>query len=113
MDKKNAITNICLFMIIVFCILSCIREKDAMGISKAFHFPDRYNSNQTVYNQIKQTCAERWDLSQMIDNTFEIIQDNDEYLLHCDGYSEGKLYHFVIRVDKYGIWINDGKSLKE
>jgi hypothetical protein len=78
-----------------------------------FRFPKTDTLDAQVYNQIKITCEIYWDLSKMIDSTFEIIKDGDEYIIQCDGIIEGQLYRFVIRVDKNGKWINDGRSKKE
>jgi hypothetical protein len=49
----------------------------------------------------------------MIDSTFNIIQDGNEYLILCDGFLDEKLYLFLIRTDKNGNWINDGRTLKD
>lgn len=47
----------------------------------------------------------------MIDNTFEIKKDGDEYTVHCYGELDGQLYQYVIRTDNDGKWINDGRAL--
>ena len=78
-----------------------------------FQFPEINSIDSAIYDEIKETCRTYWDLNEMIKDTFEIRKDKTEYSIHCDGYSEGKLYHFVIRVDKNGKWINDGRSLKK
>ena len=78
-----------------------------------FHFPELEHIDSNVYNEIKLTCEEYWDLSTMIDTTFEIYPEGLEYAVHCDGYIDSSLYHFVIRVDEYGKWINDGRTKKE
>ena len=43
---------------------------------------------------------------------FEAIPDRDGYLIKCDGIEDDELYHFVIRVDSNGNWINDGRTKK-
>ena len=107
-----------LFLIFLFLLNLCLLsqcEKDVTNKSdelSTFNFPEIDFIDSDVYAEIKETCRTYWDLSKMIDDTFEIKKYEDEYSIHCDGYSEGKLYHFVIRVDKNGKWINDGRSLK-
>ena len=83
------------------------------GEPALFQFPEINSIDSAIYYEIKKTCRTYWDLDEMIKDTFEIRKDDTEYSIHCDGYSEGKLYHFVIRVDKNGKWINDGRSLKQ
>lgn len=46
----------------------------------------------------------------MTDTTFEIINYGDKYTSQCNGFINEKLYHFVIRADKDGKWINDGRT---
>jgi hypothetical protein len=76
-----------------------------------FNFPEIDYIDLPVYNEIKRTCETYWDLSHMIDSTFKIIEDRNEYLVECDGYLKGQLIHFVIRTDENGKWINDGRSV--
>jgi hypothetical protein len=64
-----------------------------------------------VYSVIRKTCGIYWDLSTMIDSTFEILIYPDGYAIQCDGTINEQLYQFVIRVDKEGKWINDGRSI--
>lgn len=81
--------------------------------NSVFNFPEITNIDSSVYNEIKLTCEKYWDLDKMIDSTFEIKAEGDEYIIQCEGYLDNQLYVFVIRVDKNGRWINDGRSLKE
>ena len=99
------------FIFLLLC-LSCNDEKTITEPTYQFQFPDISSINTNVYAEIKKTCNERWDLDQMNEDTFEIIKDNDEYVINCDGYIESALYKFTIRTDKNGKWINDGCSLK-
>ncbi len=75
-------------------------------------FPDLPSVDDTVYDNIKKTCGERWQLEKMKMDTFEVIPDKDGYLVKCNGYENNQLYHFVIRVDSNGNWINDGRTKK-
>ena len=116
MKKSTIILNISLIFLFFLnlCLLSQC-EKNVIQKSEepsTFHFPEIDFIDSDVYDEIKKTCRTYWDLTKMIDDTFEITKDVDEYSINCDGYSEGKLYHFVIRVDKNGKWINDGRTLK-
>jgi len=116
---KKSITSLILTIVFVsFAILypSCQSEKTTRQKteeSALFQFPEISSIDSAIYDEIKKTCRTYWDLDEMIKDTFEIRKDDTEYSIHCDGYSEGKLYHFVIRVDKNGKWINDGRSLKK
>ena len=73
-------------------------------------FPNLPLVDKTVYDNIKKTCGERWQLEKMKMDTFEVIPDRDGYLVKCDGIEDDELYHFVIRVDSNGNWINDGRT---
>ena len=75
-------------------------------------FPDVPSIDRTVYDNIKQTCGERWQLDKMKMDTFELIPDRDGYVVKCDGIEDDELYHYVIRVDTNGNWINDGRTKK-
>ena len=75
-------------------------------------FPDIPSVDKTVYDNIKKTCGERWQLEKMQMDTFEVILDRDGYLVKCDGIEDDELYQFVIRVDRNGNWINDGRTKK-
>lgn len=83
--------------------ISCEKETE-------FKFPNLKYLDSDVYVEIKKTCEAHWDLSNMIDSTFEVIPDRDEYSVLCDGFIDNILYHCWIRVDKYGQWINDGRE---
>jgi hypothetical protein len=89
----------------------CQKDTEESKNSK-FNFPEITNIDSSVYNEIKKTCEKYWDLDKMIDTTFKIIAEGDEYVVQCEGYLDGKLYLFIIRVDKNGKWINDGRSPK-
>jgi hypothetical protein len=55
-------------------------KKDNGGSKKFdFNFPEITNIDSSVYNEIKKTCEAYWDLSKMIDTTFEIRVYVDEY----------------------------------
>ena len=110
--KKLRLILLCCFFLSAFLIIQCDKNDLKKDKISDFNFPELNNIDQDVYNTIKQTCAIYWDLNEMIDGTFKIIKDNNEYAVHCDGYLDGELYEFVIRVDKNGEWINDGRSLK-
>ena len=102
------ISLISLLLVSTFLFVKCDKDdEDAV----TFCFPSIENINTEVYNEIKKTCETYWDLNIMIDTTFEIIGDGDEFSVHCDGIIDGQFYHFVIRTDKYGKWINDGRSI--
>lgn len=107
--------NISFYLVLFFFLsLFCQCERSNLESDKysIFNFPEIDNIESSVYNEIKITCETYWNLSDMIDTTFEIITYRDEYAVHCDGYLDGELYQFVIRVDKNGKWINDGYSIK-
>jgi hypothetical protein len=111
--KKVKITIVAAFIFISF-FLSCQSEKALNQKSEEFsifQFPIIEWIDSTIYNEIKQTCRVYWDLNKMIDATFEIIKGETEYSIQCDGYVEGKLFHFVIITDENGKWINDGRSI--
>ena len=97
---------ISLLLLILGLSVSCDKQTE-------FIFPDLPHIDLEVYNEIKKTCESHWDLSQMLDSTFEVYPEGNEYAVHCDGYIGNTLYHFVIRVDEYGKWINDGRTKKE
>jgi hypothetical protein len=99
---------ISLLVVATILFVKCDEDNEENTI---FNFPSIENIDAQVYEEIKKTCDTYWDLNNMIDTTFEIISDADEYSVHCDGIIEGKLYHFVIRVDKFGKWINSGRSI--
>lgn len=101
-----------IFGIIFIGCLYCHCKKTITNNYEHFQFPDIDYIDPAVYAEIKETCRTYWNLENMIDDTFEIIQYGDEYTVHCDGYSYGKLYQFAIRVDESGKWINDFMSLK-
>lgn len=101
------------FILIYIFFFSCQNEKSITQISEEFVFPEINWLDSEVYNQIKKTCRTYWDLNSMIDDTFEIkIKEGIGYVIDCDGYFEGELYHFGILVDENGRWINGGCTLK-
>jgi len=113
-SKTTLILTVILLNFSIFC-LSCQDEKTIPHKTEEtalFQFPEINSIDSVIYDEIKETCRTYWDLNEMTKDSFEIRKDKMEYLIHCDGYSEGKFYHFVIRVDKNGKWINDGRSLK-
>src|SRR4030042_2814735 len=100
-------SNITIYLIITcFMTLFCQCEDQNKGSEELFNFPEIEHIDPTVYDEIKRTCEEYWDLSIMIDSTFEIYPEGNEYSVYCDGYLDEVLYQFVIRVDEYGKWIN-------
>jgi len=103
-------TMVTLLVVTSFISIRCDKENEDDTI---FNFPIIENIDSQVYEEIKKTCKSYWDLNNMIDSTFEVISDADEYSIHCDGILEGHLYHFVIRTDSDGKWINDGRSIVE
>lgn len=107
--------NVGLLLIYIFSVGifgQCQKNNDESNNSD-FNFPEITNIDSSVYNEIKITCETYWDLSKMIDTTFQIKVEGDEYVVQCEGYIEDLRYIFVIRVDKNGQWINDGRILKE
>jgi hypothetical protein len=115
MSKTILILTVIFVGFSIFCI-SCQGEKTIPQKTEEpalFQFPEISSIDSAIYDEIKETCRTYWNLDEMIKDTFEIRKDKTEYSIHCDGYSEGELYHFVVRVDKNGKWINDGRSLKK
>lgn len=113
MKMKNTLLNsmiIPLLVVTSFIFIKCDKENET---DTTFIFPVIEYIDSLVYEEIKQTCEKYWDLNNMIDSTFEIISDADEFSVHCDGLIENQLYHFVIRTDSKGKWINDGRSIIE
>ena len=110
--KNVLLKNKIIFLLIVTSLIyvKCDMENED---DIKFNFPSIENIDTRVYDEIKKTCDTYWDLNMMIDTTFEIISDGDEFSVHCDGDFEGHLYHFVIRTDQYGEWINDGRNIIE
>jgi hypothetical protein len=108
---KKVLFNINLISLLIITALlfeKCDKEKTD---DIAFNFPSIENIDKHVYDKIKKTCVTYWDLKSMIDTTFEIISNGDELSVNCDGIIDGQLYHFVIRTDSAGKWINDGRSI--
>jgi hypothetical protein len=103
-----SIIKISLLIVTFFTFIQCDKENKN---DTTFSFPSTEKIEPQVYEEIKKTCATYWDLDKMIDSTFEIISDGDEFSVHCDGILDGQLYHFVIRTDSDGKWINDGRSI--
>jgi len=102
------------YSILIIILLSIACDKSTTNNTDGndeFNFPKINSIDSNVYDEIKITCEKYWDLNNMEDSTFEIYQDGDEYSVECEGYFEDQLYHFVIRVDKNGKWINDGRTL--
>jgi hypothetical protein len=97
------------FILISFFFIGILGQckKDNGGSKKFdFNFPEISSIDSSVYNEIKKTCEAYWDLSNMIDTTFEIKADQGEYVVQCEGYMYNRLYIFLLRVDKNGklIW---------
>jgi hypothetical protein len=113
--KKSKLNFSLLFLFIFYlCIFyQCEKNNKKADEQFVFNFPKIDNVDSIVYNEIKKTCETYWDLSKMIATTFEVVKEGEEYVIQCDGYLDGQLYRFVIRVDKNGKWINDGRSIKE
>ena len=106
--KKTILNNP--LLLVLFLSLPLLYQCDKQS---DFSFPDINNIDIEIYNEIKNTCEAYWDLSNMIDDTFEITIDGDEYVVNCDGLLDNELYLFSIRVDENGNWINDGRVIKE
>jgi hypothetical protein len=107
--NKYVIRPVCLLIFASCLFIQC--DENANPADDVFNFPRIDYIDAHVYRAIKNTCRTRWDLSQMIDSTFQIIDYEDEFSVHCDGISDEQLYHFVIRTDKDGEWINDNKTV--
>ena len=75
-------------------------------------FPDTPSIDDAVYENIQQTCTERWNLEKMKMATFAVRPDRGEFVVECDGTVDGELYHCVIRANSEGGWINDGRTKK-
>ncbi|MBC8182645.1 hypothetical protein H8E88_16215 [candidate division KSB1 bacterium] len=110
--SKTSFILAVIFLYFLVLSLSCKDDKTVNQNTEEFQFPKIDWIDQSVYNQIKETCRTYWDLNQMIAKTFEIRKDSMEYTIQCDGYLKGNLYIFAIRVDKNGNWLNDGRTLK-
>lgn len=89
--------------------LSC---KAPVKNEEEFQFPKIDWIDPTVYNEIKKTCRSRWDLNNMIDDSFEVRKkEGIGYVIECDGYFEGTIWRFYILVDENGQWLNNGIAL--
>lgn len=99
-----------LILISIVLFASCETDR-GLNRKEGFNFPPIDSIDSQVYNQIKSTCETYWDLDTMIASTFQIIKDGDEYSVECDGYIDAQLYHFVIRTNQNGNWINDGRTI--
>ena len=109
--KKYRI-RFCLFYLIIIVLIlyvNCEIDKNAYK-NEEFVFPEIDYIDSNVYDEIKITCETYWNLSDMIDSTFKIIEYEDGYSIHCDGYLDSQLYHYAIRTDKNGKWINDSRT---
>ena len=93
LKMKIPVYSIALCFITLFC--QCEKKES----EDSFIFPEIENIDQAVYNEIQKTCNSYWDLSNMIDTTFQIVQDRDEYYVTCDGFVDEVLYLFYLRVD--------------
>ncbi len=76
-------------------------------------FPEMLAMPDPQRENIRQTCRERWPIENMNLKTFRVRPDRDEFVVQCDGTFDGTLYQCVIRTDKNGHWINDGRTKKE
>ena len=110
---KNVLLKNKMISLLIVTSLIFVQCEEENNDDTMFNFPLIENIDTQVYDEIKKTCETYWDLNIMIDTTFEIIRDGDEFSVHCDGNLGGHLYHFVIRTDKYGKWINDGRTIIE
>lgn len=110
---KNKRRKYIILLFIIFSVSLLYQCEDGNINNTAFKFPEISFLDPPVYDEIKLTCEEYWDLSQMNDNSFEVKADGDEYSVNCEGNINGELYQFVIRVDSMGKWINSGYSLIE
>jgi hypothetical protein len=73
-------------------------------------FPEMLAMPDPPRENIRQTCRERWPIGNMNLKTFHVRPDRDEFVVQCDGTFDGELYRCVIRTDKNGHWINDGRT---
>lgn len=106
-------TTLIFAIIIVGFSFLCLSCKAPVKSSEEFQFPKIDWIDLAAYNQIKETCRTYWDLNNMIADAFEIKKkERIGYVIDCDGYLEGKLYHFGILVDKNGKWLNGWYTLK-
>jgi hypothetical protein len=112
--KKDKFNFTLIFFYILFISLfsQCKKNGKDLNVSN-FNFPEIAYIDSTIYEVIKVTCDKYWDLNKMIDSTFKVLVEGDEYVIQCDGYVDNQLYLFVIRVDKNGKWINDGRSVRK
>ncbi len=99
-----------MFLFSVGSLSQCHKNDDEFS---DFTFPEISEIDSGVYEEIKNTCEEYWDLNNMIDSTFEVTVDFDEFIVKCEGYIDDILYVFYLRVDKDGKWINGWRSPKE
>jgi len=65
----------------------------------------------TVYAEIKKTSETHWNLSQMIETTFNVDKNGVEYLIQCDGFLNGGYYTYTILTDENGQWKSNSKNL--
>lgn len=108
--KKTLLKNMMIPLFIVTSIVFAKCDKENEDRTN-FNFPDIENINLHIYEEIQKTCDTYWELEDMIDSTFEIVIDGDGFIVHCDGNINGELYHFEIRTDDTGKWINDKRTI--
>jgi len=80
--------------------------------ASASTFPEIPSLDAALYDNIKKTCGEHWQLRNMKLDTLTVTPSRDEYSVRCEGIVDGEPYRCVIRVDHNGNWINDGRSKK-
>jgi len=76
--KKYRI-RFCLFYLIIIVLIlyvNCEIDKNAYK-NEEFVFPEIDYIDSNVYDEIKITCETYWNLSDMIDSTFKIIEYED------------------------------------
>jgi hypothetical protein len=76
-------------------------------------FPEMLAMPDPPRENIRQTCRERWPVGNMNLKTFQVRPDRDEFVVKCEGSFDGQRYLCVIRTDKNGHWINDGRTKVE
>lgn len=110
MKNKGVFFSLLSVTILFVSLFTQCKKENLSEDPFAFKFPDIDYVDTLVYNEMKKTCSDHWDLTTMADSTLIILSYTEGYEIYCNGAQpDGQKYLFKIITNEQGQWISDNK----
>jgi hypothetical protein len=96
------------FTMVIIILLACNNDDQKPTCLNTFNFPAKIERcDSIVYEKIKNSCIENWDLCELVDSSFNVYSYGNSYDAECDGIVYGELLRYVLGFDNNGNLITE------